>query len=102
MVDGLDALTGGEVDVLLTLRHAGDVLAERDEFLLRGGVEQQQILQLVLLRAVVVQGADLELAAEVLPELLVALPVVAQHPLKLRAQLLLEVGGDDLELAVML
>ena len=66
------------------------------------GVKQQQVLQLLLLGPVVVQGAQLQLAAEAAVELLIALPVVLQHPLQLGLDLLFQAGGDNLQLPVML
>ena len=102
VVDGLHRVAGGEVDKLLPLLHAADILRQRHQLLLRGGVEQQQILQRLLLGAIVVQRAHFQLAAEALPELLVLLPLVPQQPLQLRPDLLLQIGADDLQLPVML
>ena len=102
MIHRLHAVAGGVIDILLLLRHPGNVLTQRHQLLLGGGVEQQQILQLLLHGAVVVQGAELQLAAEAAVELLIALPVVLQHPLQLAADLLLQIVGDDLQLAVVL
>ena len=44
MVDGLHTVTGGKVDEFLLLAHAIHILAQRDQFLFRRGIEQQQIL----------------------------------------------------------
>ena len=44
MVDGLHRVAGGEIDVLLPLLHPAHILRQRHQLLLRGGVEQQQIL----------------------------------------------------------
>mgnify|MGYP007025238669 CR=1 FL=1 len=46
--------------------------------------------------------AHLQLAAEVLVELLVALPVLLEHPGELAFDLLFDVVGDELELPVVL
>ena len=40
LVDGVDVLAGGVVDDLLVLLHAGDVLVQAHQLLLRGGPEQ--------------------------------------------------------------
>ena len=102
MVNGIHRLAGGVVDELLALRHTRHVLVQRYQLLLPGGVEQQQILHLLLVGAVVVQGAQLQLAAEAAVDGLVAVPLVLQHPQQLRLDLLLQIGGDDLQLPVML
>ena len=52
--------------------------------------------------AVLADNAVFELTAEVLPELLVALPVVLQHLGKLALDLLLQIGGNHLQLPVVL
>ena len=96
-----DALAGGIVDALLIFFHALDVLFQRRELLLRGGVEHQQLLERVLARlAAVAHDAEAELAAEVRVELLVALTVVLQELFKVGAHLLFKVLADDLELGV--
>ena len=102
VVDGLHVLAGGVVDELLALRHTVHILVQRHQLLLLRGVEHQQILHLFLVDAVVVQGAQLQLAAVAAVELLVVLPLVLQHPQQLRLDLLLQIGGNDLQLAVML
>lgn len=63
-VDLVSAGAGSVVNVFLILRHALDVFLQRDELVFRGGVEEQEILQLVLKRAVAVVEADLDVAAE--------------------------------------
>ena len=102
MVDGVHGVAGGEIDELLVRLHPGHILRQGHGLLLGGGVEQQQVLQLLLLGPVVVQGAQLQLAAEAAVELLIVLPVVLQHPLQFSLDLLFQVGGDDLQLPVML
>ena len=102
MVDGLHRVAGGEVDVLLPLLHPAHILRQCHQLLLRGGVEQQQILQSLLLGAVVVHGAHFQLPAVALPELLVLLPLVPQQTLQLRLDLLLQIGADELQLPVVL
>ena len=101
-VDLVQRLAGGVVDVLLVLLHPGDILRQGDGLLRPGGVEQQQVLQQVLVGAVFRRHAVLELPAEVLPEFLVALPVVLEHLGKLALDLLLQIGGDHLQLPVVL
>ena len=102
VVHGRRVLPGGVVDVLLVLLHPVHVLAQGDHLLLRGGVEQQKVLEQLPLGAVVVQAPYLQLAAEVLEELLIALPVLLQQPLQLGLDLLLDVVGDELQLPVVL
>ena len=65
-------------------------------------VEQQQILGRFLVRAVVGDGAVLQLTAKGGVEFLVLLPVVFQHGFQLGLDLLLDVPGDDGQLAVVL
>ena len=95
-------LAGGVVDVLLTFRHPVHIFSQGHQLLLRGGVEQQQILKQLLPGPVVVDAPNLQLAAKVPEELLIALPVILQHPLQLALDLLLDVVGDKPQLAVML
>ena len=52
--------------------------------------------------AVFVYHAVFQLAAEVLPELLVVLSAVLEHLAKLALDLLLQIPGDDLQLPVVL
>ena len=65
-------------------------------------VEQQQILRCFLVCAVVGDGAVLQLTAKGGVEFLVLLPVVFQHGFQLGFDLLLDVPGDDGQLAVVL
>ena len=65
-------------------------------------VEQQQILGRFLVRAVVGDGAVLQLTAKGGVEFLVLLPVVFQHGFQLGLDLLLDVPGNDGQLAVVL
>ena len=102
MVDGLHRVAGGEVDVLLPLLHPAHILRQCHQLLLRGGVEQQQILQSLLLGAVVVHGTHFQLPAIALPELLVLFPLVPQQAFQLRLDLLLQIGADELQLPVVL
>ena len=102
MVDGVHVLAGGVVDELLALRHTVHILVQRHQLLLLRGIEHQQILHLFLVDAVVVQGAQLQLAAIAAVKLLVVLPLILQHPQQLCLDLFLQIGGDDLQLAVML
>ena len=102
LVDALGVGADGVVDVLLVLRHPGDVLRQGHGLLLRGGVEEEQVLEELAVGAVVRGHAVLQLAAEVPEELLVALPVVLLHPEELGLDLFLEIPGDDFQLAVVL
>ena len=102
VVDGLHCVAGGEIDVLLPLLHPAHILRQRHQLLLRGGVEQQQILQGLLLSAVVVHGAHFQLPAVAQPELLVLLPLIPQQALQLCPDLLLQIGADELQLPVVL
>ncbi len=51
MVDGVHGVAGGKIDELLVRLHPGHILRQGHGLLLRGGVEQQQVLQLLLLLA---------------------------------------------------
>ena len=101
-VDGRHSVAGGVIDILLTFGHAVCILPEGHQLFLRGGVEQQQFLEVLPLLAELVQHAHLQGPAEVLIELLIARPVIREHLLQLRDNLLFQVGGDDLQLPVML
>lgn len=92
-------LAAGVVDVLLLLRHAGPVLGQGGELALLGGEEEQQILQKLLMGAVVAHHAHLDLGAEGLPEGLVLLPVILLEAEQIGLDLLLQVARDHLELA---
>ena len=102
LVDLVYCLTGGVVNDLLILFHPGNVLVQRHQLLLRGGIEQQQILQKLLVSAIVCGDAVFDLAAEVLPEDLIALPLVLEHLAKLALDLLFQICGNDFQLPVML
>ena len=96
------ALTGGKVEILLLLRHGVGVFLQRHQLVLLAGPEQQQLLQQVLVHAVILADAVFQLAAKGGEEFLVLLPVVGQHFDQLGLDLLFQVGGNDLQLAVML
>ena len=96
-----DRVGAGVVDRLLALGHGLDVLLERLLLVLRG-VEQQQLAQKVLVAAVLVAHAALEMHAVVFVELLVFGPVLAHEFLELALDALLDVLAHDLELAVVL
>ena len=102
LVDFIHGVTGGIIDDLLILLHPGDVLIQRHQLLLRGGPEQQQILQQVLVDAVLADHAVFQLAAEVLPEGFISLTLVLEHLGQFALDLLFQISGDDLQLAVML
>ena len=93
---------GSIVDLLLTLGHGVHILLEGDQLALLVAVEQQQILRRFLVCAVVGDGAVLQLTAKGGVEFLVLLPVVFQHGFQLGFDLLLDVPGDDGQLAVVL
>ena len=93
---------GSEINLLLTLGHGVHILLEGDQLALLVAVEQQQILRRFLVCAVVGDGAVLQLTAKGGVEFLVLLPVVFQHGLQLGFDLLLDVPGDDGQLAVVL
>ena len=94
--------TGGKVDLLLALGHGIHIFFQRNQLALLVAVEQQQILAAFLVGAVVGYRAVFQLAAKGGVELLVLLPVAVQHGLQLGLDLLLDVPGDDGQLAVML
>ena len=100
--DLVRALAAGVVVIGLVLGHPVLVGGQSGVAVLLGGPEQQQVLDQVLLGAVVVDHAVLQLGAEGGPELLVLLPVLLLHLQQLGLDLLLQGGGDDLQLAVML
>ena len=95
-------LAGGEVDLLLPLGHGVHILLQADALTLLVAVEQQQVGANVLVGAVVGDGAVLQVSAEGIEELLVVLTLVIHHVLQLGLDLLLQIPGDDGELAVML
>src|SRR5699024_10050314 len=107
----LHAVAGGVVDVFLTFGlgllgpggfafgfliglgsfgHGGHIFLQRDQLVLLGGVEQQQVFQHLLVGAVAFVAAHLQLQAEVLEELVVFLAVGAQHGSQLVFDLLLQ------------
>ena len=98
----LPVLAGGEVNLLLTFRHGFHIFLEANELALLVAVVQQQVLAALLVGAVFGHGAVFQLKAEGIVEFLVLLPVVFQHGLQLGLDLLLDVPGDDGELAVVL
>ena len=95
-------VTGGKVDALLILGHLLDVLVQRDELFLLGGVEHQQVAQQILVHAVVAVDAKLDLAAKVLPEGLILLAVIDEHRVQLVLDLLFQRIAHQLELVVLL
>ena len=95
-------VTGGEVDVLLLGGHLVHILLQGDHLLLLGGPEQQQVAQQLGVHAVVGVGTELDLTAELLPELLVLCAVVGQHGVQLVLDLLFQSVVDQLELVVLL
>ena len=97
----LDVVAAREVDLRLLGGHGVDVFLEGDEFGLARVVEQQ-ILDLVDLVAGLGDGAGAQHHAEGGVELLVLLTVAGHELRQLRLDLLAEVCGDELELAVML
>ena len=96
------AFTGGVIDILLIGAHGVHVLLEGDQLILLARPEEQQLLEEVLMGAVVGHHAVLELTAKGGIELLVLLPLVLLHPNQLGLDLLFQVGGDDLQLTVVL
>ena len=70
--------------------------------MLLGGVEYQQVAQQVLIAAVLVAHAALEVHAEVAEELFVLGPVVAHELFKLTLDALFKVLADNAQLPVML
>ena len=100
--DLLDRLAGGEVDFGLPLRHARDILLQRHVLLLLGGHEEQQILERVLVRAVFLIDAVLELEPERTVKFFIRLPLVLEHFLQLGRNLALHPFGDGAELAIVL
>ena len=75
-VDLLHGFAAGVIDILLVLLHPAFVFLQSDQFLLRGGVEQQQVLEHVLVGAVAAVYAVFQGQAEALIEGFVLFPVV--------------------------
>ena len=98
----LHAVSGGKVDLLLILLHAGDIFLQGHIFPFKRGLEQQQILQQIPVHAVIAVKAPFQLRAEGLKELLVFLPVALQHLLQLGSDLLLQRLFNQPQLAVLL
>ena len=98
----LPVFAAGKVNVLLLLRHCVRVFLEGNELVLLMRPVQKQVLQQLLLRAVVVQHTIFDLHAECRVELFVFLTVGFHELCKLCFDLLFEVRCDELELAVML
>ena len=86
----------------MALGHAVCILPEGHQLFLRGGVEQQQLLEALPLFAELVQHAHLQGPAEVLIELFIARPVVREHLLQLGNNLLFQVAGNDFQLPIVL
>ena len=101
-VEAVPALAGGEVDLLLPLGHGVRILAQGDQLVLTARPEEHEVLQRVLMRPVARGQAVFELAAKGGEEFLVLLPVVLLQLFQLGFDALLEVLGDELELAVVL
>ena len=70
--------------------------------MLAGGVEQQQVLEHILVHAVVSINAVLQLNAEALEELFVGFPVFGHKLLQFALNLLFQTLGDELQLMVVL
>jgi len=102
LAQAVGVVTGGKIDALLILGHLLDVLIQRDELLLLGGVEHQQITQQILMHAVVAVDAELDLAAEALPEGFVLLAVIDEHRVQLVLDLLFQRVAHQLELVILL
>ena len=102
LAQAVGVVTGGKIDALLILGHLLDVLIQRDELLLLGGVEHQQITQQILVHAVVTVDAELDLAAEALPEGFVLLAVIDEHRVQLVLDLLFQRVAHQLELVILL
>ena len=102
LLEALARVTGGVVDLVLALGHAVHILAEGDHLVLAGAPEEHEVAQLRSLHAVACVDAELQAAAEVLEELLVALAVLGEHLAKLGLHLALNVLGDGFELGVLL
>ena len=100
--DLLRVLAAGVIDELLVLGHAVLIGGQGGVSVLLRGPEQQQVLQQVLLGPVVGHHAVFQLGTEGMPELLVFFFVVLLHLQQLGLDLLLQSGGDDLQLAVVL
>ena len=97
----LERVGAGVIDGLLALGHVVGVLLEADLTVLVG-LEDQQVAQEVLVAAVLVADADLQIGAEVPEEGLVLLPVVAHELFQLALDALFEVLADDAQLPVVL
>ena len=97
----LDGVGAGVVDDLLALGHGLRILLEGALGVL-GGVEDQQIPKKILVPAVLVADAALDVHAVVSVKLLVLGPVVAQELFQLPFDALLDVLAHDLQLAVVL
>lgn len=97
-----DGVTGSKEDAFLALLHAGDVLGQRDGLVLLGGVEEQQVLQQVLARAIGRVDVVLEHMAELAEEVDIGLAVILAELLELLLDLLLDATLDGDELAVLL
>ena len=97
-----DGVPAGVIDALLLLRHGGDVAFQGDGLLRSGIVEQEQILQQLPLGAEVRQDSVFQLEAELGIELFVFLRLLLQELRQLALHLLLQVGGNDLQLPVVL
>ena len=91
-----------KVDILLLLGHGVHVFLEGDELVLLVGPVEKQVLQELFFRAVIVQHAVLDLHAKRRIELLVFLAILLHELCELGFDLLLEISGNKLELAVVL
>ncbi len=90
------------VDVLLVLRHRRHEFLQCDELSAICRIEQQQVLQLVTVSPKGRVDAELDVQPEVLPELLVLLPVLRQHRTQFIEHLALDPVFDQTQLVVVL
>ena len=87
---------------LLLSGHLVHILLQSDHLLLLGRPEQQQVAQQLGVHPVIRVSAELDLAAELLPECLVLFAVIDQHGVQLVLDLLFQCVVDQLELVVLL
>ena len=105
MLDGFLVPGCGIVNLLLALRHAGDIFLQRYQLALLGAHEEQQILQLVDGLCAAVNGivdADFQGFAVFIPEFLVVLPVLFQLLGEILQDVFLQGLADALELTALL
>ena len=102
LFDLVGRVAAGIIDILLPFCHPLDIFMQRDELFLLGGDKQDEILQHILVHAVVVIDAEFQLQTEALIELFIGLAVVFEHRQQLAVDLLFQSAGDDLQLTVVL